>query len=315
MKIQVQTPSIMDPASVPAEAILDLSWLVTVICAVIFVVVGGLLVYGIVRYRDRPENAGQEPPQVYGSNPMEFAWTVIPILIVLVLFLVTTRTIWAMKKVSKPEGAVAITVVGHQWWWEFQYPELGISTANEMHVPASQASYLSLQSADVIHSFWVPRLAGKTDLIPNRTNQMWFEGAEPGFYVGQCAEYCGTQHANMLLRVYVHPDDEWDAWVASQQPPAVDDPAERAGRDLFLSTSCINCHTVRGTVADGRFGPDLTHLMSRETLGAGIVPNDAEGLRAWLDDPGHDKPGVLMPSMQLDDAELDQLVAWMLTLR
>jgi cytochrome c oxidase subunit 2 len=252
---------------------------------------------------------------VYGSNPMEFAWTIIPVIIVLVLFMVTTRTIWGLQKVERPPDAMPVTVVGHQWWWEFQYPELGITTANELHVPASKATYLTLQSADVVHSFWVPRLAGKTDVIPNRNNEMWFGGAEPGVYVGQCAEFCGTQHANMLLRVYVHTDEQWQAWVKQQQRPAATVAAASKGRDVFLKTACINCHTVRGTVADGRFGPDLTHLMSRDTLGAGVVVNNAENLKAWLDDPDHDKPGVLMPSMKLSDDELEQVVAYLLTLQ
>jgi cytochrome c oxidase subunit 2 len=172
-----------------------------------------------------------------------------------------------------------------------------------------------LESADVIHSFWVPQLAGKMDVIPNKTNRTWIDPHTPGLYVGQCAEFCGVQHAWMLLRVIVHPKDEFAAWVAEQQAPAVDDRVARTGRDVFGSVACINCHTVRGTTANGIFGPDLTHLMSRSTLGAGVAANTPENLRAWIDNPAGLKPGALMPAMKLSRRDLDQLVAYLLTLR
>jgi len=213
-----------------------------------------------------------------------------------------------------------VTVVGHQWWWEIRYPDLGIVTANELHVPVTESgnrrpTFLKLESADVAHSFWVPQLAGKTDVIPNRRNQMWIEPTQPGTYVGNCAEYCGLQHARMLLRVVAHAPNDFQNWVAAQKQPPVDDPQLRAGRDAFFSTSCINCHVIKGTRANGQFGPDLTHLMSRETIGAGVVPNTAENLRAWVRDPQHIKPGALMPNMQLSDGELDQMVAYLSSLR
>jgi cytochrome c oxidase subunit 2 len=176
-------------------------------------------------------------------------------------------------------------------------------------------TFLTLESADVIHSFWVPQLAGKMDVIPNKTNRVWIEPHTPGLYVGQCAEFCGLQHAGMLLRVFVHPTEEFAAWVAAQQALAADDPAVRAGRELFQSVACINCHTVRGTPANGIFGPDLTHLMSRSTLGAGVASNTPENLRAWVNNPAALKPGALMPAMQLSRADRDQLVGYLLTLR
>jgi cytochrome c oxidase subunit II len=316
----VRTPSILAPTSTPAFAIRDLSWFVLGICAVIFVVVAGLLTYSILRFRRRPGQESGEPPQVYGSNQIELAWTVVPVLIVVVLFLATARYIFGIEGLEPPPNALRVTVVGHQWWWEIRYPDLGIVTANELHVPVSDQrdstpTFLTLQSADVIHSFWVPQLAGKMDVIPNKTNRVWIDPHTPGLYVGQCAEFCGVQHAGMLLRVTVHPTDEFAAWVAAQQAPASDDPEVRAGRDVFQSTACINCHTVRGTPANGLFGPDLTHLMSRSTLGAGVAPNTPEHLREWIDDPDALKPGALMPAMKLSRADLDQLVAYLLTLR
>jgi cytochrome c oxidase subunit 2 len=314
------TPSIFAPASTPAFEIRDLSFLVLGLCAVIFVLVVGLAAYALVRFRSRPGDESREPPQRYGSTQIELAWTVVPFLIVVVLFLVTTRYIYGIERRTMPAGAIEATIVGNQWWWEIRYPKLGIVTANELHVPVSDPAkptptFITLQSADVIHSFWVPQLAGKMDLIPNKTNRVWIDPRMPGTYVGQCAEYCGIQHAWMLLEVIVHPRDEFDRWVAAQQAAAHEDSAARPGRDLFLSLACINCHTVRGTPANGVFGPDLTHLMSRRTLGAGVVRNTPHALEAWVDDPAAIKPGVLMPAMKLSNDELKTLTAYLLTLR
>jgi cytochrome c oxidase subunit 2 len=312
--------SIFDPRSTPAFEILDLANLVLLISLAIFLVVGGLLLYSVVRFRVRPGDDGNEPAQVYGSEPIEIAWTVAPFIIVFVLSLATTRTIYTVQAAARPPSALDVTVVGHQWWWEFRYPGLGVVTANELHVPVSERgnptpTFLTLESADVVHSFWVPQLAGKTDVVPNRTNQMWIDPHEPGLYLGQCAEYCGTQHARMLLRVYVHPRAEFDAWVAAQKQPARADSAVAAGREVFQTTACVNCHALDGTIANGRFGPDLTHLMSRETIAAGAAANTPENLRAWIADPDRIKPGALMPAMKLDDREIDQLVAYLTTLK
>jgi len=312
--------NIFRPLSTPAQAIHQVSLLALAVCTGIFLVVAGLLAYIVFRFRGRPEDEGREPPQVYGSNQIELAWTVIPIVIVFVLFLATARTIYDVQGAVPPADALNVTVVGHQWWWEIRYPELGIVTANELHVPVSDAgkrrpTFLKLESADVVHSFWVPQLAGKTDVIPNRRNLMWIEPIQPGTYVGNCAEYCGTQHARMLLRVIVHPPEDFEKWTVAQRQPPVDDPQARAGRDVFFATACINCHAIKGTNAMGTFGPDLTHLMSRETLGAGTVPNTPEKLRAWVRDPQTIKEGCNMPDMQLTDAELDQIVAYLLTLK
>ena len=312
--------NIFRPLSQPAQEIKETSALVLIICAVIFAVVAGLLVYAIVRYRHRAGDEASEPPQVYGSNQIELAWTVMPVLIVFVLILVTSRTIADIQNRKPPPGSIQATVVGHQWWWEIRYPELGIVTANELHVPAStgdkhQPTFLKLQSADVAHSFWVPQLAGKTDLIPNRENLMWIEPTKPGTYLGNCAEYCGTQHARMLIRVVVHTPDDFDRWAKEQQQSASTETNATDSRKTFFANSCVNCHTIGGTSAQGKFGPDLTHLMSRETLGAGVIPNTPDNLRLWVRDPQKFKVGCLMPNMQLTDQEVDQITAYLQTLR
>src|SRR5262245_16043363 len=315
-----ETPSIFAPVSTPAFAIRDVSVFVLAITAVIFIVVAGFAVYTLIRFGRRPTNPEVEPAQVYGSTQIELAWTVVPLLIVVVLFLVTARYIYGIERHAQPPDALEVTIVGNQWWWEIRYPKLGIVTANELHVPVSEAgrptpTFITLQSVDVAHSFWVPQLAGKMDLIPNKTNRVWIEPLRVGTYVGQCAEYCGLQHALMLLIVVVHPQDEFQAWVASQQTVPAAQEATKTGRELFSSLACINCHSVRGTPGNGVFGPDLTHLMSRSTLGAGAAPNTREGLRAWVKDPSAVKAGALMPAMKLDDAQLDQLVGYLVSLR
>jgi cytochrome c oxidase subunit 2 len=209
---------------------------------------------------------------------------------------------------------------GHQFWWEFRYPKLGIVTANELHIPASDPAsptptFLRLLSADTDHSFWVPNLAGKTDLIPNHVNEMWLDPQRPGIYLGQCAQYCGTQHAKMLLRVSVDTPADFAVWVNEQQQPSAQVAQASAGKRIFETTACINCHAVSGTAASGRFGPDLTHLMSRSTLASGAVENSHANLRLWIQNPDAIKPGSLMPAMKLSDADLDAVTAYLETLR
>jgi cytochrome c oxidase subunit II len=314
------SPSIFAPASTPAYTIYGFSLFVITITAAIFVVVAGLLVYVIYKYKERDGQPQSEPPQIYGSVQVELAWTVIPVIIVLVLFLTTTRIIFAVQNQAEPKSAINVDVIGHQFWWEFRYPKLHIVTANELHIPVSsqqqpQPTFLRLFSADVVHSFWVPQLAGKTDLIPNHPNQMWMEPNAPGLYVGQCAQFCGVEHAKMLIRVYVDTPEQFDAWVKDQQQPAAVTPAVAAGRRIFETEACMNCHTINGTAAKGTVGPDLTHLMSRSTIADGAVLNTTQNLHAWIQDPNNLKPGSLMPAMQLSDQELDQVVAYLSTLR
>ena len=312
--------NIFAPESTPAKSIFDLSLFVLAITAVIFVVVCTLLVYAVIKFRGKTADAGREPAQVYGSTQIELAWTIIPILIVVVLFLATARVIHAVQDAPMPPGAVEVTAIGHQFWWEFRYPKLGVVTANELHIPLSDRAhptptFLKLLSADTDHSFWIPQLAGKTDMIPNRVNTMWMDPHRTGVFLGQCAQYCGTQHAKMLLSVSVDAPEDFQAWVHAQQQPAIQEEKVIAGRRIFETTACINCHAISGTAADGVFGPDLTHLMSRRTIASGAAENTTEKLRLWIQNPDAIKPGSLMPAMKLSDTDLDALVSYLQTLR
>ena len=313
-------PNIFDTVSTPADSIHRLSLFVLTITTLIFIVVFSLLIYAIVKFRHRPTDENHEPPQVYGSNQVELAWTVIPVLIVLVLFFATARVIQSVQDAVPPANAIQVTAVGHQFWWEFRYPALGIVTANELHVPVSDRSrptptFVKLLSADTNHSFWVPQLAGKTDLIPNRINSIWIDPHEPGMYVGQCAQYCGVEHAKMLLRIYVDSPEQFKQWVNAQKQPAHTSDAVAEGRRIFETTACINCHAIAGTIANGRFGPDLTHLMSRQTIASGAALNTPENLKLWIHHPDSIKPSSLMPAMNLSDKDLDALTAYLESLQ
>ena len=312
--------NIFAPQSTPARSIFHLSILVLTITGIIFVVVSTLLLYSILKFRSTSATANSEPAQVYGSTQIELAWTVIPILIVVVLFVATARGIHEIQDAPEPESAVEVTVIGHQFWWEYRYPQLGVVTANELHIPVSdpahpKPTFLQLLSADTDHSFWVPELAGKTDLIPNHPNRMWMDPQRTGIIVGQCAQYCGTQHAKMLLRVSVDSPEDFAEWVREQQQPAIADERVAAGKRVFETTACINCHSISGTVANGRFGPDLTHLMSRTTIAAGAALNTPENLGLWIENPDAIKRGSLMPAMQLSKSEREALVGYLETLR
>ena len=246
-------------------------------------------------------------------------------------FLTTARYIFAIQDNPKPKEAVDVTIVGHQFWWEFRYPKYGIIAANELHVPVSDPAhptptYMKLTSADVIHSYWVPQLAGKTDLIPNHVNEMWIDPHTPGIYVGQCAQFCGAQHAKMLARVYVDTPEQFAAWIRNQQQAAVHTEAPTSaanplqsqaalGEQVFQQQSCVNCHAIKGTPANGKFGPDLTHFGGRDTLASGAYPNTPDNLKTWIRNPDDLKPGALMPAMQLNDDQYDQLVAYLGTLK
>lgn len=278
----------------------------------IFVVVEALLLFVVWRYRDRPGRA--EPRPIHGHLGLELIWTLIPVVIVISIAVPTIAVVFRTHA-PPPAEALKVEVVGHQWWWEIRYPDLGVRTANELHLPVGRPVSLALTSADVIHSFWVPQLGGKRDLIPGKVNHLVFTVAGPGEYPGQCAEFCGVSHANMRLLVVAQAPAEFEAWAARQKaPPASPTGTAAEGREVFQASACVACHTVRG-VAFGVVGPDLTHIGGRRTLAAGLLRNTPKEMARWLADPPAVKPGSRMPKLPLTQEQIAALVAYLEGLR
>ena len=280
----------------------------------VFVVVEGLLIYVLFRFRDRGGEG--RPEQVHGSIPLEIGWTLVPAVILVLIAVPTIQTIWEVDNPPTDADALQVEVVGHQWWWEFNYPELGVTTANEIHVPVDRTVQLTLRSADVIHSFWIPRVGGKRDVNPGTTTGLWFTVDSAGRYPGQCAEFCGTAHALMGLSLVAEDSADFRAWVENQKAPA-DTPTtglEQAGKEAFVESACISCHTIRGTMAQGIIGPDLTHLASRERIAAEVLPNDSAAMARWLHDPQAVKPANKMQIPDLDDQTVRELIAYLQSL-
>jgi cytochrome c oxidase subunit 2 len=300
-------PTFLRPESTTAREIDSLAIMLLVICALVLVVVEGILVVSIIRFRKRRE---EDVRQTHGNTTIEVVWTLIPAVLVAIIFAFTVRT---MNTLNLPGGDVPLHVTGHQWWWEVRYPQTGVTAAGEIHLPAGRSIDVSLTSADVIHSFWVPQLGGKTDAVPGRTNRVTFLAATPGLYQGECAEFCGLQHAHMRFDLVVESPAAFSAWLAHQSQPAakpVTSAAQR-GEQVFLANPCVGCHTLRGTSAQGTVGPDLTHLASRRMIAAGSVENTRENLDRWVHDPQLIKPGALMPTLPISDADRAALVAYL----
>lgn len=309
--------SVLDPAGPVARMQLQLFSITVWIAVIIFIVVGSALLYAVIRFRGRPGDG--IPKQTHGNVRLEALWTAIPI--ILLIFIAVPTVQQSFELAAAPADAIEVRVVGHQWWWSIDYPEYGFSTANELRIPVGRPVRVTLESADVIHSFWVPRLAGKVDVVPNRANTMWFQADEPGVYYGQCAEYCGTSHANMRLRVQALEPEEYEAWVATRMAvrPMDEIVSESElvarGHELFMNGACAACHTIDGTVAQGRIGPDLTDFGSRVSVAAGMADATTENIAAWLKDPQAFKPGALMPNLRLGDDDAAALVAFLQALK
>jgi cytochrome c oxidase subunit 2 len=285
----------------------------------IFAIVAGILVAAIVRFRERDPAA--IPPQVRGNPRLELTWTILPALVLAVIAFQTVPAIFR-SQAAPAADALRVRVIGHQWWWEFAYPTLGVKTASDLYLPAGKPVFLELTSVDVIHAFWVPQLGGKRDTVPGQRNRILLTPSTPGEYPGQCAEFCGESHAHMRHWAVVLPPADFDAWVARQKAPppepAEGSPAAR-GRAVFLAKPCVGCHAIQG-VAAGGLGPDLTHFGSRKTIAGGMLtPRDpgafGRDLARWLKDPPAVKPGSLMPNLQLSDAEVAALVAYLTSLK
>ena len=312
-----------DPASPQTQAIHNLFVQVLFISAIIFAIVAGLVLIAVSRGRKR----AALPEQDFGSEKAEIAWMIGPIIIVLWLSAVSAKLVLTINAVPKadPPGSgaaenVDLVVTGHQWWWEVKYvrEDGDLVGANEIHIPAGKKLRVELQAADVIHCFWVPQLARKMDMIPGRTNYIWLEADEPGEYQGRCAEFCGDQHAWMEFKVYAYSPEDYERWLSGHQVsppvPTEQDPAA-TGHALFMKLTCGKCHTIAGTEATASIAPDLTHLASRKHIGGGVLTNTRENLRRWLANPQAVKPGCKMPNFKLSDEHLDELVAYLETLK
>jgi cytochrome c oxidase subunit 2 len=310
----MQTSNALDPQSPQARAIYDLGIVSTIIFVLIFVIVTGAIVYAIFRFRGR--EGEPDPKQFAGSERVEMIWTAIPFLIVVFLFVLTLR---GMNRADPPPApSPDLVVTGHQFWWQAQYPASGAVTANEIHIPVGKALSVRLDSQDVLHEFWVPELARKMSTVPGQPNHIWLQADKPGIYIGTCSEFCGTQHAWMRILVVAEEPSKFEEWQQAQLQPGQRPTHDAAakGLALFQTSTCINCHAIRGvTGADAGVAPDLTHVASRQQLGSGILENTPENMRRWLKSPQHIKPGALMPDFNFTDQQLDQLAEYLTTLR
>ncbi len=307
------------PASTNAKAIHDLFLVVYAIAAVVFVLVAGALVYAAVRFSRKQDKA--LPQQIEGNTRLEIAWTVVPAVALLAVFGLSMQTLFKISSpqpalAGQPETSLQVRVIGHRWWWEFIYPSLSITTTNELYVPTGVDLALGVESVDVVHSFWVPNLAGKADGIPGHVNPLYLRVTQAGMYPGQCSEYCGTEHGNMLLRVVAVAPDQFQAWVQGQQAPMPELSGDAArGQDVFLKAACVACHTLNGTPAKGTAGPNLTHFASRQVFAGAVIDNTPENLAQWLRNPGSMKPGVLMPNLNLSPDQISALTAFLEALK
>ncbi|MGC4108507.1 MAG: cytochrome c oxidase subunit II [Thermomicrobiales bacterium] len=301
----------MDSFNVVTDRGRDNIWLLNlsfVLSFIVMAIVFGILGYSILKFRNRT------PSERHGNTKLEIFWTATPAVLLVVLFILAVRTMNSIEAKHEGDDVVTIKAVGNQWWWSFEYPELGITTANELHIPTDRPVHIELESTDVIHSFWVPQLGWKMDMIPGRTNTMSFTVDTEGTFDGACAEFCGAQHAWMRLRVVASSNDDFTAWSAKEAADATAPSSliARDGESTFMLESCAACHTVKGTAAQGKVGPDLTHFGSRETIGAGVLENTPENLEAWLRDPQAYKPGIVMPGFdRLTDEQIRALVEYL----
>jgi cytochrome c oxidase subunit 2 len=305
--------SVLDAAGPQAAAIEWLWWLIFFITAGVFAAVMVVLVIAVRRRSIRPS-----------SDVVMTRWVVaasVATVAILGVWLVASVSVGGATAAPRMADAVTINVTGRQWWWQLEYsdtlPSNRFRTANEVLIPVGRPVVVNVTSRDVIHSFWVPNLHGKRDLIPGYVTSLWFQADREGVYRGQCAEFCGYQHANMGLYVRAVPDSEYQAWLAAQRQPAAEPVSEqqRHGRDVFLRVTCPQCHTIRGTLAGGAYGPDLTHVGSRQRIAAGVLPNTTENLQRWIRNPHQFKPGNKMPGHDLNDNDLRAVAEYLGSLK
>ena len=312
--------SVLAPAGMPASAIHALWSLMLWVCTAVFIVVLAALAAALFR---GIRNRAADDAAMTSEKTLTTGVGVAVGLTVATLIMLLGASVWTGRRVASlhASSAVAVTITGHQWWWEIQYedgvPSRRVLTANELHIPTNRPVVLKVTSRDVIHSFWVPSLLGKRDLIPGYTTAVWLRADRSGVFKGQCAEFCGLQHAHMAIDVVAESDRDFEGWLEAMRQPGRDPPAAatQRGHDVFMHARCAGCHTIRGTEAAGQIAPDLTHIATRSTLGAGTLPNTSENLAAWITDPQRLKPGNQMPANPLPDGDLQSLVMYLETLR
>jgi cytochrome c oxidase subunit II len=307
--------STLAPSSRPAKDISQLWWVMLVASAVIFAVVVMLVLVAIARQRG--QRGEPVTRRAAGTRLIVYGGAVIPAIVLFVLFLATVETLGPTAAAKGRSGDLRVEVTGRQWFWDVDYPDQHVRTANELHIPVGEAVSVGLRTDDVIHSFWVPELNRKVDMIPGQTNHVVLEADRAGVFRGQCAEFCGLQHAHMAFFVVAEPRAEFNAWLARQRRPAPQ-PADaqlEQGQQVLLGSACVYCHTIQGTNASGRVGPDLTHLASRQSIAAGTLPLNRGTLAGWILDPQHVKPGNYMPATNLNGPDLQALVAYLMSLR
>jgi cytochrome c oxidase subunit 2 len=309
------SPTFVAPNSMVSSHEANLYRILLIMSAVVFLLVESLLIYNIIRFRSRPGNDGI-PKQTRGNNRLEVIWTGIPLLTVAVIFGLTLTTVNAVAPPPASAQDLNLQVVGHQWWWEFDYPDLGIVTANELHLPVGATAQLEVSSIDVIHSFWVPQLSGKIDAVPGQTNHLWIKADQVGSFHGQCAEFCGLNHANMRIKVVVESQADFEAWAANQQQPPVapQTDLQQAGMQITTQGICNSCHTIGDNKAGNEIGPNLTHLMSRSVFAGATYDLNEANLRHWLEDNQSMKPGNAM-SLNPKPDEIDPLIAYLTSLK
>ena len=312
-----------DPLGPQAREIAQLYWIMFVCAVVVLAIVDGGIVYVGIKFRERP---GHVAKQFHGHNFLELTWTVIPTIMVVSFSVLSFQK---LGDINDTRSGVEMTIPtqAQQWSWTFSYPEeqrfklldgTYLKTSEELHIPVNTKVLIKLSAVDVIHSFWVPNIGGKKDAVPGRPTELWLSADKPGTYKGQCFEFCGTGHADMLITLVAHPKNEYDAWAADAVKEAnrLLDPATKKGRETFLSLACVGCHTVKGTVAAGKVGPELTHVASKKSIAGGVLsPVDEANLSKWIKNPPAVKPGTLMPNLGLSDDQIHDIVQWLLTLK
>ncbi len=306
------TPSALDVQGEGARIIAVEWWFQFWLATIIFLGILGLLGTIIYRQHRHPLDLSVDMDDSGGMKWIWIGGIALPVIVLSAVFAFSLRSSMALASPPRQE-TTTIEVIGHRWWWEVRYPEEGIVTANQIHVPVGQPVRLHVTSADVIHSFWVPQVHGKIDLIPGESNSIWLQADVPGVYRGICSEFCGLQHARMNFMLVAETPERFQEWVEHERRPAVAPESELAqlGQQVFLSSSCVYCHTIRGTPAVGQVGPDLTHLANRLTIAAGTLENTPGNLLGWIVDPQHIKPGNLMPPTHLTGEELQALLAYL----